>query len=110
VTKGFSAPQKELRTARTVEKSHGRLEVRTLTASRELKAYLGWPYAEQVFRLERTFTRQADAKVMHEVSFGITSLSPRKASAARILELVRRHWQIENRLWQHPCHLGTLSA
>jgi predicted transposase YbfD/YdcC len=43
VTKGFSVPQKEMRTAQTIEKSHGRLEVRTLTASRELKAYLGWP-------------------------------------------------------------------
>lgn len=98
VTKGFSAPKKELRQAVSVEKGHGRLEVRRLTASRELKTYLGWPYAEQVFRVERTFTRQVDGKRMHEISFGITSLTPREADAARLLALVREHWQIENGL------------
>jgi predicted transposase YbfD/YdcC len=98
VTKGFSAPQKDLRTAETLEKGHGRLELRQLTASCELKAYLGWPYAEQVFRVERTFTRQADGKRMHEISFGITSLTPKQADAAQLLALVRQHWQIENGL------------
>lgn len=98
VTKGCSAPKKELRQAVSVEKGHGRLEVRRLTASRELKTYLGWPYAEQVFRVERTFTRQVDGKRMHEISFGITSLTPREADAARLLALVREHWQIENGL------------
>jgi predicted transposase YbfD/YdcC len=98
VTAGFSAPQKDFRTAETTEKGHGRLEVRTLTASAELKAYLGWPYAEQVFRIQRTFTRIADGNVMEDVSFGITSLKPREANAARLLTFVRGHWQIENKL------------
>jgi predicted transposase YbfD/YdcC len=98
VTKGFSAPKKDLRTAETLEKGHGRLELRKLTASCELKAYLGWPYAEQVFRIERTFTRQADGKQMHEISFGITSLTPHEADATCLLGLVREHWQIENAL------------
>jgi predicted transposase YbfD/YdcC len=98
VTAGFSAPKKDFREAKTVEKGHGRLEVRTLLASAELKTYLGWPYAEQVFRLERTFTRWSDGKVMHDVSFGITSLQPSEANAGRLLALVRGHWQIENKL------------
>lgn len=98
VTKGFSAPKKDLRTATTCEKNHGRLETRTLTASRELKAYLGWPYAEQVFRLERHFTRLKDGKRMHEIAYGITSLTSREASAQRLLDLVRAHWQIETGL------------
>lgn len=98
VTAGFSAPKKEMRHAQTVEKGHGRLEVRTLTASRELKGYLGWPYAEQVFRVERSFTRLGDGKHTHVIVYGITSLRPTEASADRLLALVREHWQIETGL------------
>ena len=49
--KGFAPAPKDLRTTETIEKGHGRLERRTLTASAELKGYLDWPYAEQVYRL-----------------------------------------------------------
>jgi predicted transposase YbfD/YdcC len=98
VTAGFSAPKKDFRIAQTTEKGHGRLETRRLTASAELKTYLGWPYAEQVFRVERTFTRLADGKVMEDVAFGVTSLKPSEANAPRLLALVRGHWQIENKL------------
>ena len=95
---GFSPATKDFRTAQTTEKGHGRIEQRTLTASTELKGYGDWPYAEQVFKLERDFTRVADGQVMHEVVYGVTSLTIREASAARLLELVRGHWAIENRL------------
>lgn len=98
VTKGFRAPKKEMREAHTLEKAHGRLEKRTLTASCDLKGYLGWPYAEQVLRLERQFTRLSDGKQMHEVSYGITSLTPHEANAQRLLALVRQHWYIETGL------------
>lgn len=96
--KGFSPATKDFRTAETVEKAHGRIERRTLTASGELKGYADWPYAEQVFKLERHFTRVADGQVMHAVVYGVTSLTAREANAARLLELVRGHWGIENRL------------
>jgi predicted transposase YbfD/YdcC len=98
VTKGFSAPKKDLRHAQTVEKGHGRLEVRTLTASCELKGYLGWPYAAQVFQVERTVTRLADGKRSHEIAYGITSLKLVEANADRLLALLREHWQIETGL------------
>jgi len=55
--KGFSQGTQDFRTTETVEKEHGRLEHRTLTVSTELKGYLDWPGAEQVFKLERHFTR-----------------------------------------------------
>ncbi|MDL1897121.1 hypothetical protein FBQ82_12670 [Anaerolineae bacterium CFX7] len=48
--------------------------------------------------MERTFTRLSDGKVMHDVSFGITSLKASEANAARVLALVRGHWRIENQL------------
>jgi hypothetical protein len=60
-----------------VDKAHGRIELRTLTASKELKGYLDWPYAEQVFQLERRFVRVADGRVMQEVVYGIQPDRPR---------------------------------
>jgi predicted transposase YbfD/YdcC len=99
VVKGFSpASHDDFRTAETVEKGHGRIERRTLTASSALKEYLSWPGVEQVFQLERHFTRVKDGKVTHEVVYGLTSLTPRQAPPERLLELVREHWQIENGL------------
>ncbi len=41
-----------------------------------------------------------------EVVYGITSLSPTQAAADRLLELVRVHWMIENRLhWRRDVTL-----
>lgn len=36
-------------------------------------------------------------KIRHETAAIITSLSPRQASPAQLLQLVRGHWSIENR-------------
>jgi predicted transposase YbfD/YdcC len=93
---GFAPGVTDLRSVERIEKGHGRIEQRTLTASAELKGYLDWPAAEQVYRLERTFTRTGDGKVTHEVVYGITSLTVAQADAARLLELTRGHWGIEN--------------
>lgn len=96
--KGFSPALKEFRTAQTFNKGHGREERRTLTASTELQDYLDWPTAAQVFKLERRIKRTGDGKTSTEVVYGITSLTPDKASPARLLELNRSHWGIENGL------------
>lgn len=95
---GFSPSHKDFRTATTRDKGHGWLERRTLTASSLLKNYLNWPYAEQVFRIERRFLRIRDGKLMEEVKYGVTSLTATEASPERLLELVRAHWSIENGL------------
>lgn len=94
------------RTARTVNKGHGRLEIRELVATTELNDFLGgqWAGVAQVFRVTRTV--HEDGKTRIEVSYGITSLSPTRASAARLLEVVRDHWAIENRLhWRRDVTL-----
>ena len=99
VVKGFSpASHDDFRTAETIEKGHGRIERRTLTASSALKGYLEWPGVEQVFRLERHFTRVKDGKETDAVVYGLTSLTAAEASPGRLLALVRQHWQIENGL------------
>ncbi len=81
----------------TVEKGHGRIEVRRLESSESLAAYLShWPGLRQVCRIERR--RLVRGKQSVEVVYAITSLSRQRADAARLLELSRAHWGIENRL------------
>ncbi len=97
---------RDWRTARTVNKGHGRLEIRELVASTELNAFLGgqWAGVAQVFRVTRTVYE--DGETRREVVYGITSLSPTRASAARLLALLRAHWRIENRLhWRRDVTL-----
>jgi predicted transposase YbfD/YdcC len=96
--KGFSPATKDFRTEEQVEKGHGRIEKRTLTASSELKGYVTWPYAEQVFKLERAFKQMNTGKITQEVVYGITSLTAKEAGAKRLLEITRSHWGIENGL------------
>ncbi len=96
--KGFSQGTKDFRTACTFEKGHGREEHRVLTVSAELKTYLDWPGAEQVFKLERSFKRTRDGLLTHDVVYGITSLTAQEAGPRRLLKLVRSHWDIENGL------------
>ena len=93
---GFAPARKDLRTIESVEKGHGRIERRTLTASTELKGYIDWPFGEQVYRLERHVTRVADGKITHNVTYGISSLTSGKADAKRLLDIKRGHWGIEN--------------
>ena len=89
---------RDLGTARTVEKGHGRQETRTLTASADLKGYSNWPGLEQVFRLERHRRTGTSGQEEREVVYGLTSLPPAQASAAQLLALARAYWGIENGL------------
>lgn len=81
----------------TVEAAHGRIEVRRLTASSALADYLDWPGLQQVFEIERKVTSKRTGQERRETVIGITSLSPQRADADRLLCLVRRHWSIENK-------------
>jgi predicted transposase YbfD/YdcC len=96
--KGFSPTTKDLRSAWQVEKRHGRIEKRILTASRDVQGYVDWPYAEQGFQLEREFKQLNTGQITHEVVYGITSLTTQEADAARLLEITRGHWGIESGL------------
>jgi predicted transposase YbfD/YdcC len=82
----------------TVDKGHGRIEIRKIRCSTDLKGYIDFPFHGQVVRIDRITT---DIKGKHqrcEVAYGITSLSPEKASPQRLLQLNRGHWCIENGL------------
>jgi predicted transposase YbfD/YdcC len=99
-------PVTDWRTIRTIDTGHGRRpEVRELIASTDLTAWLDWPGAAQVFRIERTWREHGQPK--RAVHYGITSLDPETGSPERLLALKRGHWAIEHRLhWRKDVTFG----
>jgi predicted transposase YbfD/YdcC len=89
---------KSIRTAERVNKGHGRREKRTLWASTELNDYLDWPGVAQVFRIERVIWHEKHRGYTRQVVYGLTSLSPERASPKKLLALVRQYWEIETGL------------
>jgi predicted transposase YbfD/YdcC len=86
-----------LRGVTTADKGHGRVERRTVTTSTWLNDYRrDWPKLSQVVRVERE--RRIKGETTVEVSYYITSLDRGRAGAARLGELIRAHWGVENRL------------
>ena len=73
-----------------------RWESGRLWASAALNGYLDWPGLGQVCCVERTRRRRGRETV--ERAHAITSLTPERADAARLLDIWRGHWGIENRL------------
>ena len=82
---------------RTVDVGHGRIETRNLTTSEALGGYSDWPGLAQVFEVGRHVITKKTEKERVEVAYGVTSLSPERATPNRLLELVRGHWEIENK-------------
>jgi len=74
------------------------LEIRRIWTSTELNGYLDSPDVVQVFAIERETTNWVTGEFRRERVYGLTSLTPQKASPARLLALNRRHWMIENGL------------
>lgn len=95
---GHNAPPLTCTQAQTDTVAHGRIEQRTLTATAELRAYLDWPGACQVFKLVRSRRERSASTASLTVTYGITSLPPERAPAAELLRLVRRYWGIESHL------------
>jgi predicted transposase YbfD/YdcC len=95
------------RIAQSWDKGHGRIEHRRLVISSEMKEFLGqrWEGVEQVFRLEREVSSKG--KERKEVVYGMVSLTAEQSSESEVLQYIRRHWRIENRLhWRKDVTLG----
>lgn len=95
------------KTAKEVEKGHGRLCTREMTVTTDLVPLFAkeWPAIAQVFRIVRT--TQKKGKTTREIFYGITSLTPKQASPKKLLKIQRDHWKIENRLhWRRDVTLG----
>ena len=85
-------------TACTQEVGRGRIETRRLCVSADVpKGYTGFPGVSQLFRIERTVTEKKSGRQRQETVYGMTSLSKERASAKRLLGLLRGHWHIENK-------------
>lgn len=86
--------------AETWDKGHGRLEHRQITCSPDLNDWFAkaWEGIEQVFRLERKIQIPKSNHFRHEVIYGISNLPITEAGPQRMLQLVRDHWAIENKL------------
>lgn len=86
--------------AETWNKAHGRLEHRVILCRPDLNDWFGkqWEGIAQVFRLERSVRLLKTNLLRHEVVYGLSSLSMQQAPPQRLLELIREHWAIENRL------------
>ena len=89
---------KHCRMVSRVHKGHGRIEKRTIMVSTELNDYLDWPYVAQVFRLEREVWHTKYQGRTRQVVYGLTSLTPHKASPRKLLTLTRQFWGIESGL------------
>jgi len=87
-------------TAQTLDLAHGRIERRCLSALSvpdSAAQWVNWPGRAQILRIEREVQFKKNGKQRHEVVYGITSLPAPQAGPELLLQLVRGHWQIENR-------------
>src|SRR5215472_9919555 len=97
---------RDWRTAHTCDNGHGRLELRELVASTELNEWLArsWHGVAQVFRLRRRVCKPLVCT--QGIVYGLTSLTAAQAGPQRLLELIRDHWAMENRLhWRRDVTL-----
>jgi predicted transposase YbfD/YdcC len=60
-------------------------------------AQIGFPYAAQVFSIQREWTEKKTGKSKRETRWFITSLSVEEAGARRLLREARGHWSVENK-------------
>lgn len=92
------AEQEEWQYAKTVQKAHGRLEMREIWVSTQMNEWFEteWAGIAQVFRIRR-YVKEGDQE-REEIVYGVTNLPRKKANAARLLAYQQAHWRVENRL------------
>lgn len=83
---------------KTYDKGHGRSEIRAIRVSENLKGYTEFPHVERVFRIKRTRIINKTGEKTVEEEFFATSLPKEKADERVLLDIVRGHWTIENKV------------
>lgn len=79
--------------------THGaRIETRAIAVSAALAGLSDWPGLQQVMQLARTVINKTTGEISEEIVYGVTSLTPPRATPAQLNELWRQHWTIENKL------------
>jgi len=93
-------------TTSKTSRSKGKLTTHTIVVSKDLVEYLDWPGLTHTWQLTREVTHIKTGKTTAEVVVGIARLldldKPEQQNehelATQIIDLVRGHWSIENRL------------
>lgn len=83
---------------KTLDKGHGRSEIRSLSSSDKLKGYVEFPHVERVFRIDRVRIINKTGEKSDVREYGITSLTKEQADDKMLLDIIRGHWTIENRV------------
>lgn len=78
-----------------IHNNRGRREKRALRTRSIEPGQLGFPHAQQLAWLERTRDLN-DPNAQPEIVWLVTSLEPERADAAKLMELSRAYWGIEN--------------
>jgi predicted transposase YbfD/YdcC len=81
---------------RTRDQGHGRVEIRTLKVV-SVRGF-GFPHASQVLQVTRKVRDLDTRRWRTTVVDAVTSLAHAHASPARLADLIRGHWTIENGL------------
>ena len=81
---------------RTRDRGHGRVELRTLKVV--TVHHFGFPHAAQVLQVTRKTRRLRTRRWRTVIVYAITSLAFAQASPARLADVLRGHWAIENGL------------
>lgn len=89
--------RREVATARTTGKAHGRRETRVIEVTSVLDGYTDWPGAKQFAKITRH--RTIKGRRTREVEYLITSLSADEAGPGELLAMRRAHWGVESRLF-----------
>ena len=88
--------------AEVVGKAHGRLEIRRCAVEdlddAQWNGLCDLSGRRQALRIERERTVLKTGRTTREVAYGITSLGADAADPGELLDHVRRHWEVENRL------------
>lgn len=78
-----------------MDKGHGRIEWRGIEVREVTPSQMGFPHVAQVARIDR-IRELKNGRQEVETIWIITSLTAAQADAARLLELARQYWCIEN--------------
>ena len=78
-----------------MDEGHGRIEWRGIEVRTVTPAQMGFPHVAQVARIDRIRELKSGRQEV-ETIWIVTSLIAEQADAARLLELARQYWSIEN--------------
>jgi hypothetical protein len=78
-----------------VDRGHGRIEWRGIEVREVTPAQMNFPHVAQVARIDRIRELKNGRQEVETICI-ITSLTAAQADAARLLELTRQYWSIEN--------------